>query len=642
MAIAYEPHNSNCKRHAFALKSDAARLFNMSTPNFMNLSQRDLRLFTPDRIRNFSVIAHIDHGKSTLCDRLLEVTGTLSTRQKNEQFLDKLQVEKERGITVKAQTASMFWDYNGTTYLLNLIDTPGHVDFSYEVSRSLYACQGVLLLVDASQGVQAQTLANFYLAFEQDLTIIPVINKIDLASADIERVQGELKHLFDYTPEETVKASAKSGIGIDAILESIITRIPAPQGNQTAPLRALLFDSWYDEYKGVIILIAVRDGILRKGDHITLAQTGESYEVQEVGLMYPEQTPTGMLFAGQVGYVIAGMKTVREARVGDTVFHEKKPVDPFPGFKPAKPMVFAGIFPIEAIDFDVVRDAIEKLTLNDASVRVEKKSSAALGLGFRCGFLGLLHMDVFKQRLEQEYDASVITTAPSVLYKVIMAHTNETRDIENPADFPEPQQIAKILEPVIDATIITPTGYIGAVMKLCQEKRGIQKSLEYLTPERVILRYRLPLNEVATDFYDDLKSLTQGYASLDYEEAGYEEADLVKMDILLNGKPVDALSTIVHRESSQTVGRYIAEKLRKAIPRQLFEVAIQAAIGSKVIARETVSALRKNVTAKCYGGDITRKKKLLEKQKEGKKKMKSVGNVEVPQEAFLAILKRDE
>lgn len=614
----------------------------MSTPNFMNLSQRDLRSFTPDRIRNFSVIAHIDHGKSTLCDRLLEVTGTLSTRQKNEQFLDKLQVEKERGITVKAQTASMFWDYKGTTYLLNLIDTPGHVDFSYEVSRSLYACQGVLLLVDASQGVQAQTLANFYLAFEQDLTIIPVINKIDLSTADIERVQGELKHLFDYTAEDTVKASAKSGIGIDAILESIITRIPAPQGNQTAPLRALLFDSWYDEYKGVVILIAVKDGIIKKGDRITLAQTGESYEVQEIGLMYPEQTQTGMLFAGQVGYLIAGMKTVREARVGDTVFHEKKPVDPFPGFKPAKPMVFAGIFPIEASDFEVVRDAIEKLTLNDASVRVEKKSSAALGLGFRCGFLGLLHMDVFKQRLEQEYDASVITTAPSVLYKVIMAHTNETRDIENPADFPEPQQIAKILEPVIDATIITPTNYIGAVMKLCQEKRGLQKTLEYLTPERVILRYRLPLNEVATDFYDDLKSLTQGYASLDYEEAGYEEADLVKMDILLNGKPVDALSTIVHRESSQTVGRYIAEKLRKAIPRQLFEVAIQAAIGSKVIARETVSALRKNVTAKCYGGDITRKKKLLEKQKEGKKKMKSVGNVEVPQEAFLAILKRDE
>lgn len=611
----------------------------------MDLKKINLKDVTPDRIRNFSVIAHIDHGKSTLCDRLLEVTGTLSTRNKNEQFLDKLQVEKERGITVKAQSASMLYEYKGQTYLLNLIDTPGHVDFNYEVSRSLYACQGALLLVDASQGVQAQTMANFYLAFDQDLTIIPVINKIDMAHADPARVEQELKTLFDFDKEQVIRASAKVGIGVQDILGAIIDRIPAPQSNPQAPLKALLFDSWYDEYKGVICLIAVRDGAIKKGDKILLASTHRHYEVLEIGLMYPDQTPTDALYAGQVGYVITGMKTVREARVGDTIFDARlqKQLNqkPEPGFKPAKPMVFAGIYPVEASDFEMLQDAMDKLTLNDASVKVEKNSSVALGLGFRCGFLGLLHMDVFRQRLEQEYGMNVIATAPSVLFKVVMRHTGETIALESPSDFPDVQKIDHILEPVIDATILVPKEYLGAILTLCEEKRGVQKELSYLNEQRIILRYRLPLNEIATNFYDQLKSLSSGYASLDYEEAGYQPADLVKMDILLNGKPIDALSSIVHAESAQRTGREVVERLKKAIPRQMYEVAVQAAIGAKVIARETISALRKNVTAKCYGGDITRKRKLLEKQKEGKKKMKQVGNVEVPQEAFLSILKME-
>ncbi len=607
----------------------------------MDPKKLDLQQFSPDKIRNFSIIAHIDHGKSTLADRLLEITGTLSTRHKHEQFLDKLQVERERGITVKAQSASMLYTYNGQNYLLNLIDTPGHVDFSYEVSRSLYACQGAVLLVDATQGVQAQTMANFYLAFEQDLTIVPVINKIDIASADPARVAKEMKQLFDFNESEILKASAKTGIGITDLLNSVIERIPAPQSTVDAPLKALLFDSWFDSYKGVVCLIALKDGTMRRGDKITLAQLQRDYEVLELGLMYPNETPLDALYAGQVGYVIAGMKTVQEARVGETIYHSKKPVVPFPGFKPAKPMVFAGIFPVENEDFDVLRDSIEKLTLNDASVKVEKKNSTALGLGFRCGFLGLLHMDVFKQRLEQEYGLSVIITAPSVLYKIKLAYTNEMISIESPSDFPDPQKIDTVYEPVIDATIIMPKMYLGSIIKLCQDKRGVQQGLEYLNEDRIILRYRLPLNEVATDFYDQLKSLTSGYASLDYEESDYQASDLVKMDILLNGKPVDALSTIVHRESAYNVGRELAEKLRKVIPRQLFEIVIQAAIGAKILARESISALRKNVTAKCYGGDITRKRKLLEKQKEGKKKMKQVGNVEVPQEAFLTILKKE-
>ncbi|MGB8468402.1 MAG: translation elongation factor 4 [Candidatus Babeliales bacterium] len=599
-----------------------------------------LATYQPQQIRNFSVIAHIDHGKSTLSDRFLETTGTLSDREKHEQFLDKLQVEKERGITVKAQTASMFYTYKGTKYLLNLIDTPGHVDFSYEVSRSLYACQGAVLLTDASQGVEAQTMANFFLAFDHGLTIIPVINKVDLANAHVERTQEELNRLFDFSKSDIVLASGKSGIGIHDILQAIIERIPAPTGSTEKPLKALLFDSWFNEYKGVICLVTLQDGVLRKGDHITLAQTGNSYEILEIGLMYPDETATDALYAGQVGYVITGMKTVKEARVGDTLYHTRQPVEPFPGFKPAKPMVFAGIFPIDNSEFEQLQTAIEKLTLNDASVTVEKTSSAALGIGFRCGFLGLLHMEVFKQRLEQEYNVTAIVTAPSVLYKIKKAHTHEMINIETPSEFPDPNHIEMIYEPIINATIITPKEYLGAILKLCQEKRGQQTNMTFLTEDRVIINYKLPLAEVATDFYDQLKSYSSGYASFDYEEAGYEPADLVKMDILLNGKPVDALSTIVHKESSYYAGKELVERLKKEISRQLFEVAIQAAIGSKIIARESISAMKKNVTAKCYGGDITRKRKLWDKQKEGKKKMKQLGTVEVPHEAFLAILKK--
>lgn len=606
----------------------------------MDISKIDLKNIPPEKVRNFSIIAHIDHGKSTLSDRLLEYTGTLSSRTRHEQFLDKLQVEKERGITVKAQTASMFYEYNGELYLFNLIDTPGHVDFSYEVSRSLYACQGALLVVDAAQGVEAQTMANFYLAFDQDLTIIPIINKIDMANAQPERIEHQVEKLFDFKPNEMIRASAKAGIGIKEILDAIAQRIPSPVGSVDQPLKALLFDSWYDEYRGVICLIALKNGSIIKGQRVLLAHTGNEYEVLEIGLMYPDQVAMPALYAGQVGYIICGMKTVKEARVGDTLMQPKKPIPPFPGFRPAKPMVFAGIFPVDTADFEDVADAIEKLTLNDASVTVSKTSSPALGLGFVCGFLGLLHMDVFKQRLEQEYNLSVIATAPSVLYKIKLKNGNEL-NIETPSEFPDPSSIETIFEPIITATIIVPQTYVGNLITLCSEKRGQQIDMSYLDEERVILKYKLPLNEVATDFYDQLKSLSSGYASFDYEISGYEPADLVKMDILLNKKPVDALSVIVHKDKAYYLGRELTEKLRKVIPRQLFEVAIQAAIGSTVIARESVAALRKDVTAKCYGGDISRKRKLLEKQKEGKKRMKQVGNVEVPQEAFYALLKKD-
>ena len=599
-----------------------------------------LSSFPPKAIRNFSIIAHIDHGKSTVSDRMLEETGTITQRQRKEQFLDKLQVERERGITVKAQTASMFHKKDNTEYLLNLIDTPGHVDFSYEVSRSLYACQGAVLLVDASQGVEAQTIANFYLAFEQNLTIIPVINKIDMAAADVERTKLQMMKLFDFQEDEIILASAKSNIGIQEILDAVIDRIPAPESNPDESFKALLFDSWFDEYRGVVCLIAIKNGNLKKGDQITLVQTGATYEVNELGLMYPNETPTEALYSGQVGYVITGMKTIREARIGDTMFHSKKPVTPFPGFKPAKPMVFAGIFPVDSDQFVLLGEAIEKLTLNDASLTAEKKTSPALGLGFRCGFLGLLHMDVFKQRLEQEYGLDVIATAPSVRYLVQLKNQEDPISIESPSDFPEQQYIETVFEPVINATIITPQTYVGNVIKLCEEKRGIQEDLSYLDETRIMLRYKLPLNEVAIDFYDQLKSISSGYASFDYDEAGYEPSKLVKMDILLNKKPVDALSCIVHVDKAYYIGRNLVEQLKKNIPRQLFEVAIQAALGAKIIARSSVSALRKDVTAKCYGGDISRKRKLLEKQKEGKKKMKQIGNIEVPQEAFLTILKK--
>ena len=606
----------------------------------MDLKKINLKNFPPELLRNFSIIAHIDHGKSTLSDRLLEFTGTLSDRVRHEQFLDKLQVEKERGITVKAQSASMFYEYEGQTYLLNLIDTPGHVDFTYEVSRSLYACQGAVLLVDATQGVEAQTMANFYLAFNEDLSIVPVLNKVDMMNAQVEKVTHQMESLFDFKASEIIHASGKAGIGIKDILKAVIERIPHPKGDLQAPLKALLFDSWFDDYRGVICLIAVKDGIIKKGDKITLAQLDTDYEVDEVGLMYPEKSPMEALYPGQVGYLITGMKSVREARVGDTIYMTKQPVKPFPGFRPAKPVVFAGIFPIDSEDFESLSDAIEKLILNDASVTVEKKSSPALGLGYRCGFLGLLHMDVFKQRLEQEYKVSVIATAPSVLYKIKLAHSTELIDVETPSDFPDAGKIDEIYEPVILATIIVPKPYLGNIMTLCEEKRGTQVDMKFIDEDRIILKYKLPLNEVATDFYDQLKSLSSGYASFDYEEAGYQPEKLVKMDIMLNGKPVDALALIVHDDKAYYIGRELCIKLKAVIHRQLFEVAIQAAIGAKIIARETVSAMRKDVTAKCYGGDITRKRKLLEKQKEGKKKMKSIGSVEVPQEAFLTILKR--
>lgn len=610
--------------------------------NIAKIQNFDLKNFKPENIRNFSIIAHIDHGKSTLADRLLEVTGTIvSGHVKNAQMLDKLQVERERGITVKAQTASLFYEYKGQIYLLNLIDTPGHVDFSYEVSRSLYACQGAVLLVDAVQGVQAQTMANFFLAFEQNLEIIPVINKIDMANADPDRIAGEMLKAFDIHKQDLLHISAKTGLNIEDVLQAVIERVKPPVGDENKPFKGLLFDSWFDEYRGVICLIEVIDGTITKGDKIVSAHTGQDYEVLDIGLMYPEPLQTGALYTGQVGFLIAGMKTVKEARVGDTFFHLGKEVEPLPGFKPAKSMVFAGIYPVDTSEFEFVRDAIEKLTLNDPSVHVEKESSIALGLGFRCGFLGLLHMDVFKQRLEQEYNASIITTSPTVLYKVLLTNGEEMM-IENPADFPEQVKIEEVYEPIVTATIITPKIYLGNLIKLCEDRRGEQLEMTFLDEDRLVLRYRLPLNEIITDFYDKLKSVSAGYASFDYELAGYIASDLVKMNILLNGKPVDALSVIVHEDKAYQIGRRLTKKLREVIHRQMFEVAIQAAIGAKIIARESVSAMRKDVTAKCYGGDISRKRKLLEKQKEGKKKMKQVGNVELPQEAFLTVLKSED
>jgi len=606
----------------------------------MDIKKINLKNFTPNRIRNFSIVAHVDHGKSTLADRLLEMTSTISGRSRAEQFLDKLQVERERGITVKAQTASLFYEHEGELYLLNLIDTPGHVDFSYEVSRSLYACQGAILLIDAAQGVQAQTMANFYLAFDQDLAIIPVFNKIDMINADPQRVYREVDKAFDIKKEDVLLVSAKTGLGVDALLPAIVNRIKSPVGDAQGPFKALLFDSWFDEYRGVICLIEVIDGEVKKGDQIESAHTGKVYEILDIGIMYPEPTSTGALYTGQVGFIVAGMKSVKEARVGDTFFHKGKETKPLPGFKPAKPMVFAGIYPVDTTEHENVRDAIEKLTLNDPSVHVEKESSLALGLGFRCGFLGLLHMDVFKQRLEQEYNLSIITTSPTVLYKV-KSSDGKQMDVENPSDFPEGAKIEEVLEPFIEATIITPKEYLGGILKLCQERRGEQKDMTYLDEERVILKYFLPLNEVIIDFYDKLKSLSAGYASFDYEIVGYQPSDLVKMNVLLNGKPVDALAVIVHEDKAYFVGRSLVKRLKEVIHKQMFEVAIQAAIGSKIIARQTVSALRKQVTAKCYGGDITRKRKLLEKQKAGKKKMKKFGKVELPQEAFLTILKSE-
>lgn len=607
----------------------------------------DMSGFPVENIRNFSIIAHVDHGKSTLADRLLEITGRILKTERNKQVLDKLQVERERGITVKAQTASLVYSYEGKKYLLNLIDTPGHVDFNYEVSRSLSACQGVILVVDANEGIQAQTVANFFLAFEAQLSIIPVINKIDLKNADPERVEKQIEKVFDIPREECIRISAKHGTNVECVLQQVIARIPPPNMKIEDPLKALVFDSTFDHYRGVIANIALFGGEVFKGQKIVSAHTKKSYEVNEVGILTPEEQPTNKLYAGQVGYLIAGMKDVEEAQIGDTFFLQKQPVEPLPGFKSAKPMVFAGMFPTDQSEYNNLKSAVEKLTLNDSSVTVHRDSSPALGAGWRLGFLGLLHMEVFNQRLEQEYNASVILTAPTVPYKAVLSsaklikdYRNEVITIVNPMEFPDKSQVSEYLEPMVLGTIITPDEHIGKIMNLCQGRRAVQKSMVYIDDHRVMLKYLFPLNEIVVDFYDSLKSLSSGYASFDYEEAGYESAELVKMEILLNGRSVEELTTIVHKEKAYSAGKAICERLKDSIPRQLFEIAIQAAIGSKIIARETVKAYRKNVLAKCYGGDITRKMKLLKRQAEGKKKMRSIGNVEVPKDAFINVLKR--
>ncbi|KAG0235970.1 Translation factor guf1 mitochondrial [Actinomortierella wolfii] len=597
----------------------------------------ELEQFGVDHIRNFSIIAHVDHGKSTLADRLLELGKTINKRKDNKQVLDKLRVERERGITVKAQSASMFYEYKGKKYLLNLIDTPGHMDFNFEVSRSLAACQGTLLLVDAAQGIQAQTVANFYLAFGQDIHIIPVINKIDLPAADPERVASQIENAFDLPAEECLKISAKSSLNVDRILPAIVDNVPPPTGDVNKPFKALLFDSWHDSYVGVVCLMAVIDGQVKKGDKIVSAHSHRKYEVTETGIMYPEQTPTKSLQAGQVGYFIMSMKALSEAHIGDTFFDHKHIGEPLPGFTPAKPMVWAGIFPIDTNDFEKLDQSIAKLTLNDASVKVQKETSTALGQGWRLGFLGTLHMDVFRQRLEQEYDANIIITAPTVPYKIVY-RDGEEKLIRNPTEFPDNDdlnwKVTSVQEPMVKSTIIFPKEYLGDIMVLCGSRRGVQIEHTYLDDQRVLLKYRLPLAEVVTDFHEELKGKTSGFASFDYEEDGYDEADLVKMNILLNSKPVDALSIILHRSQSEQVARDWVRRLKGLLSRQLFEIVIQAAVGKKIIAREGLSALRKNVTAKCYGGDVSRKMKLLNKQKEGKKRMKAIGGVEVSQEAF--------
>jgi GTP-binding protein LepA len=598
-------------------------------------------------IRNFCIIAHIDHGKSTLADRILEFTGALSDREMaaagSDQVLDDMDIERERGITIKAHAVRLRYKaVDGQEYILNLIDTPGHVDFTYEVSRSMAACEGALLVVDASQGVEAQTLANAYLAIDHNLEMIPVINKIDLPSANVEEVKHQIEDVVGLDASGAIPASAKAGIGTKEILEAVVKNVPAPAGNPDAPFRALLFDSWYDTYQGVVILVRVVDGSIRPGQRIKLYSNSSVYEVQSVGVFTPKMQQTSALSQGEVGCIIAGIKRVADAKIGDTVMEADRPADaPLPGYKDVKPMVFAGIYPVVSEDYADLRDALEKLRLNDSSFSYEPETSLALGFGFRCGFLGLLHMDIVKERLEREFKLDLIPTAPTVVYRVTKNNGGIIM-VDNPAKLPGVQDIQRIEEPMIMASLITPEQYVGALIALCQERRGVQKEITYITKDRVLISYELPLNEIVMDFYDRLKSLTKGYASLDYELSGYAESDLVKLDMLLNGEPVDALSLITHRDKAAVRGRQLAERLKEVIPRQLYEVVIQAAIGAKIIARETVRALRKDVIAKCYGGDITRKRKLLEKQKEGKKRMKQVGSVELPQEAFLAVLKVGE
>lgn len=593
-------------------------------------------------IRNFSIIAHIDHGKSTLADRLIEYTGTLSKREMEEQILDSMDLERERGITIKAQAVrSIYKARNGEEYMLNFIDTPGHVDFNYEVSRALAACEGALLVIDATQGIEAQTLANVYLALDNDLEIIPVINKIDLPSADSEHVKKEVEDVIGIDASDAVLCSAKTGLGIEDVLEAIVERVPAPKGGPEAPLKALVFDSKFDAYKGVMLYLRVMEGTLKKGMRIRMMATGAEFDVTEVGCFVPTIQQTDILEVGQVGYFAASIKNVRDARVGDTVTDANNPADhAMPGYRKATPMVYCGLYPVENSDYDNLRDALEKLQLNDASLVFEAETSTALGFGFRCGFLGLLHMDVIKERLEREYGLALITTAPNVIYEVVRTN-GDVELVDNPSLFPDPTVIDHVEEPFVNATIIVPKDYVGAVMELSQEKRGEYDNMTYLDDTRVMIHYALPLSEIIFDYFDRLKSCTRGYASLDYEMSGYRYSNLVKVDILLNGETVDALSAIVHKENAQVRGRQLVEKLRSLIPRQMFEIPVQAAIGNKVIARENVKAMRKDVLAKCYGGDISRKRKLLEKQKEGKKRMKQVGSVELPQEAFMAILKMD-
>jgi GTP-binding protein LepA len=592
------------------------------------------------RLRNFCIIAHIDHGKSTLADRLLQVTGTVEQRQMREQFLDNMDLERERGITIKLQAARMKYQAkDGENYVLNLIDTPGHVDFSYEVSRSLAACEGALLVVDASQGVEAQTLANVYMALEHDLEIIPVINKIDLPGANPERVKQEIEDVIGLDCSQAILASAKEGIGIGDILEAVVQRIPPPQDRREQPLRALIFDSYYDPYRGVVVYLRVMDGRFKKGDRVRLMMSGKEYEIDELGVMSPQQVPVGDLQAGEVGYLTAAIKTVEDARVGDTITLAYSPAkEPLPGYKEAKPMVFCGLFPINADDYADLRDALGKLKLNDAALHYEPETSSAMGMGFRCGFLGLLHMEIVQERLEREYNLELIVTAPSVVYRVTL-NDNSVKEIDNPGDLPNPNERQKIEEPYVKVEIISPETYVGTLMELAQSRRGEFKDMRYLTPERTVLVYEIPLSEVVTDFFDQMKSRSRGYASMEYQWLGYRANDLVKLDILINDEPADALGTIVHRDKAYNVGRALVQKLKELIPRHQFKVPIQAAIGSRVIASESIPPLRKNVLAKCYGGDVSRKRKLLEKQKEGKKRMKALGNVDVPQEAFMAVLK---